>query len=80
MHQLKTYVNSWSVYHIADDEINVCECVSAGRDSHLVAHPVHLLYVREDHLGVDTVVSHHGLHVVSGQEVGDTSISPEQRK
>jgi len=30
-----------------------------------VAHTVHLLHVREDHLRVDSFVSHHSFHVLS---------------
>ena len=39
----------------------------------LVAHPVDLLHVGEDHLGVDSVLLHHGGHVLCGEEVGHSS-------
>ena len=43
---------------------------------HLVAHPVDLLDVREDHLGVDPVVPDHGVHVVGSEEVRDAGVPP----
>ena len=43
---------------------------------HLVAHPVDLLDVREDHLGIDPVVPDHGVHVVRSEEVGDAGVAP----
>ena len=49
-----------------------------GRCLHFVAHPVDLLDVGEDHLGVDPAVPHHGVHVVGGKEVRDASIAPNQ--
>ena len=36
----------------------------------LVAHPVHLLHVGEDHLGIYPLLLDHGGHVLGGQEVG----------
>ncbi len=49
-------------------------------DSQLVAHPVDLLDVGEDHLGVDPLVPDHGLHVVGGEEVGDARVAPEKHE
>ena len=43
---------------------------------HLVAHPVDLLDVRKDHLGVDPVVPDHGVHVVGSEEVRDAGVPP----
>ena len=43
---------------------------------HLVAHPVDLLDVGEDHFGVDSGVSDHGIHVLGSQEVRDASVPP----
>ena len=48
-----------------------------GNDTlHLVAHPVDLLDVREDHLGVDPVVPDHGVHVVGSEEVRNAGVPP----
>ncbi len=49
-------------------------------DSQLVAHPVDLLHVGEDHLWVDPLVPDHGLHVVRGEEVGDAGVAPDGRR
>ena len=46
--------------------------------SHFVAHSVDFLYVGEYHLGVDSVVRDHGVHVLSGQKVGDASVASEK--
>ena len=46
---------------------------------HLVAHPVDLLDVREDHLGVDPLVPDHGVHVVGSEEVGDAGVAPAKK-
>ena len=43
---------------------------------HLVAHPVNLLDVREDHFRIDPVVPDHGVHVVGSEEVGDAGVAP----
>ena len=45
---------------------------------HLVAHPVDLLHVGEDHLGIDSAVRHHGVHVLSRQEIGNASVASEK--
>ena len=42
----------------------------------VVAHPVDLLDVGEDHLGVDPVLGDHRHHVIGGQEVGDAAQAP----
>ena len=43
--------------------------------SHFVAHSVDLLDVGEDHLGINSVVGDHGVHVLSGQKVGNASVA-----
>lgn len=43
---------------------------------HLVAHPVDLLDVREDHFRIDPVVPDHCVHVVGSEEVGDAGVAP----
>ena len=47
--------------------------------SHFVAHSVHFLHVGEYHLGIDSAVLNHGFHVIGGQEVGNSSITPERK-
>jgi len=64
MHFLKVYVRRNET--TADDE--------GGMILHLVAHPVDLLDVGEDHFGVDSGVSDHGVHVFGSQEVGNASV------
>ena len=46
--------------------------------SHFVAHSVDFLDVGEYHLGVDSVVRDHSVHVLSGQKVGDASVASEK--
>jgi hypothetical protein len=46
---------------------------------HFVAHSVDLLDVGEDHLGIDAVVGHHRVHVVSGQEVRNSGVASERK-
>ena len=58
-------------------------CQTRKADSprlHLVAHSVDLLDVGEDHLGIDTLVADHALHVVGSEEVGDASITPGKKR
>ena len=45
---------------------------------HFVTHTVDLLDVGEDHLGIDSVVADHGVHVVGRQEVGDSGVPSEK--
>ena len=47
---------------------------------HFVAHPVDLLDVGEDHLGVHPGVSDHGVHVLRRQEVGNAGVPSRQEK
>ena len=44
---------------------------------HLVAHSVHLLNIRKDHLRIQPIVSHHTFHVIGSQEVRNASVTPE---
>ena len=46
--------------------------------SHFVAHSVDFLDVGEYHLGVNSVVRDHSVHVLSGQKVGDASVASEK--
>jgi len=49
-------------------------CRECGMFLHFVAHPVDLLDVGEDHLGVHPGVSDHGVHVLRRQEVGNAGV------
>jgi len=49
-------------------------CLDGMMILHLVAHPIDLLDVGEDHFGVDSGVSDHGVHILGSQEVGNACV------
>ena len=55
-------------------------CLDGMMILHLVAHPIDLLDVGEDHFGVDSGVSDHGVHILGSQEVGNACVPPAGKK
>ena len=76
--------NSWSLFSTVRDDV-AGQSGGHGRHKnfnglclHFVTHSVDLLDVGEDHLGIDSVVADHCVHVVGRQEVGDSGVASEK--
>ncbi len=80
---LHSLSNSWSIFFLLGDVAG-----QSGQGTHknlngiclhFVTHTVDLLHVGEDHLGIDSVVADHGVHVVGRQEVGDAGVTSKNK-